>query len=193
MDFVYAQHHPSPQAGVLGQLNHVEDDFELVEGVPRLDTWPSDATFELDADFGLKLDDVMKCLGSLLVVSDRLRLFLESAILAKVEMLPVTLIDLKGRPIETRYAIVHPVDPPDALDLEASGATFNAIVPDDVRAVQRLALREDAIEPERKIFRLARYTRPLLFERGLAEQIEAEGFTGIGFAPIDTFDRFTML
>jgi len=49
------------------------------------------------------------------------------------------------------------------------------------------------IEPDRTIFRLARYTRPILFRRDLAEQIEAQGFRGTGFAPVEAFDRFAIL
>lgn len=193
MDVVYAQHRPSAHAGILGLLKHVEDDYELIEGVPRQETWPSDAMFDLDADFGIKLDDVMKCLGSLLVVSDRLRAFLEAEDLAHLEMLPVTLMDLKGRPVETPYSIVHPIHHPDALDTDASGVTFNSIVPEDIDEVERLALIPGSIEPDRKVFRLERYTDPILFERGLAERIEAEEFTGIGFAPIHEFDGFTLI
>ncbi len=193
MDLVYAQHAPSPHAGMLGPIQEVEDDYQLTRGVPRLEDWPSDAHLELDEDFGIGLDDVMKCLGSLVVVSDRLRAVLEAEALENTEMLPVTLIDLKGREIEDPYFVFHQTQLQDALDLEGSGAKANIINPDLIMSVEQLVLRETDLEDGVRVFRLARYPRPVLFEQSLAKRITAEGFTGIGFSPVEDFDRFTLL
>ncbi|PAP75736.1 imm11 family protein [Rubrivirga marina] len=193
MDLVYARHAPSPHAGVLGPIQEVERAFQLSRGVPRLEGWPSDAHFEMDDEFGIRLDDVMKCLGSLLVVSDTLRQFLEAEEVPDTEMLPVTLIDLKGRPVEAPYYVVHSTHLPAALDAEGSGARFNKIKPDLVRSVERLVLRPEAVPSDRPLFRLHEYPKPVLFEAGLAERIEAEGFTGIAFVPIADFDRYSLL
>ncbi|MEO0559115.1 MAG: DUF1629 domain-containing protein [Bacteroidota bacterium] len=195
MEFVYAQYRPSPHAGVLGPIQEVEDDYELTMGVPRLDDWPSDARFELDADFGIRLDDVMKCLGSLLVISDRLRAFLEAEAehTANTEMLPVTILDHKGRPVDTPYVVAHHTHLQEALDVEASGATLNMIDPTRVLLVDQLVIRPEAIDPTVRMFRLARFASPVVFERGLAERIQAEGFTGIGFAELAEYDRTTIL
>lgn len=193
MTYVYARRAPSPHAAALGPIQEVEDDYELVLGVPRLDGWPSDAHFEMDPDFGLRLDDVVQGSDALLIVSDALRRFLEAEGVPDVEMLPVTILDHKGRPVPTPYAVVHHVRHPDALDAEASGVTVNPIDPDYVMAVERLVIRPEAVPPEARTFRLARYPFPVLFEAGLAERIEAEGFTGIAFAPLDAFDRYALL
>jgi len=193
MEFVYAQYRPSPHAGVLGPIQEVEDDYELTAGTPRLEGWPSDAQFGLDADFGIRLDDVVKCLGSLLVLSERLRGFLAGEDLPNTEMLPVTILDLKGRPVETPYFVFHQTDLPEALDAEASGATANMIDPRLIMLVDQLVIRPEAIDPDVRVFRLARFPSPVFFERSLAERIQSEGFTGIGFAELADYDRTTIL
>ncbi|GAB5537523.1 MAG: hypothetical protein Rubg2KO_37720 [Rubricoccaceae bacterium] len=192
MDLVYAQHTPSDHSGLFGPIQEVEDDWQLIEGIPQLEDWPSDAYFEQDDEFGIRLDDAMKCSGGLMVISDTLRAALEAELLSNVEMLPVTLLDLKKRPIQTPYVLFHPIHPQDALDYEASGAKPNAIDPDLVQSVERLAIREDALDPGVRVFRLAGYVDPIFFERSLAERLIAEGFTGIGFGEIDTYDPFSI-
>lgn len=193
MPYVYARPDASPHAAVLGPIQNVENDYELVRGVSRATDWPSDASFKMDPDFGLLLDDVVKCLGSLLVISEDLRAFLSAEELPGTEVLPVQIIDHKDRPVEAEYFVLHQTDLQDVLDLDASGAQMNPINPKIVRKVDQLVIDPSAIDPEAGIFRLAKYPRPILFTEELADRILEEGFTGIGFAPINDFDRFKLL
>lgn len=193
MDFVYAQEHAAPFAAVFGAIQNVEDDYELLRGVPRLDGFPSDARVDMDEEFGVRLDDVVKTLGSILVISERLRAFLDAEHLPNTEMLPVTVYDPKGRAVDAPYVVFHQTHLQDALALDQVEAKMNPINPAIIRSVDRIVLRPEALDPEVRVFRLARYPKPVLFERGLAERITAEGFTGIAFGELDAYDPFSIL
>lgn len=192
MTFVYARPNASPHAGELGPIQNVEDDYELVRGVPQED-FPSDASFEMDEDFGVRLDDVVPCLGRLMVISDRLRAFLEDEDLPNTQMLPVTIHDLKGRALDTPFFVFHQTHLVDALDLEASEVEANAINPAIISHATRIALRQDALDPETRVFRLAKYPMPIWFESGLAERVLEAGFTGIAFGEVEDYDAYEIL
>ena len=162
-------------------------------GAPRAEGWPSDASFHMDDDFGLLLDDVIRCSGGLFVISKRFRELLEAEGVPNLEMLPVTLHDTKGRPLNDEYVVCHLTPLQDVLALDEMDIERSPIDPRVIDGVDDLVIREDALDPGVRLFRPAEYSEPLLFERGLAETVEEAGFTGIAFRDLDEFNPYKAL
>lgn len=123
-----------PNACVLWKHSEIEDPWELVEGVPRAATFPADCTYAMHPDFlhnTLLVDNLINT-DRLVVVSLRLKQFLEARGIKQLEFLPVTIMDLRERPASRDYFIVHPIEHVDCLDLEKSGARFSAIDPETI-------------------------------------------------------------
>src|SRR6266478_4578687 len=87
-----------PHGLVLGRLQGVDRDFELRMGVSRRESFPSGAAFPADPEFPNDLDlvDAFDNTNRLVVVSQKLREFIESFHPPETEFLPVTLLDHKA-------------------------------------------------------------------------------------------------
>jgi hypothetical protein len=113
-----------------------------------------------------------------LVVSGRLKTFLENANVPDVEYLPVQVIDPTGLPLDENYVIVHLLNSPDCLDMQASGAKLSRVVPNKAERILRIALKND---PGRPLFRPSTFGKLTLVSWALAEAIADHGFSGFRF------------
>jgi hypothetical protein len=171
-------------------LENVERDLDLLDGVPFGDAFPADARIGMSKKHkkNTALADDIPNDTALKYCSQRLVDFLRAKKLSNVEYLPVTVLDHKGKPTRDRHFIVHLVHPQDALDLERSRPRFNALRKTKVDAVGKLVLDPRKVDPEVRIFRLAHYRRPVIIEKKLALEMEAQGFTGPAFYPLDEWE-----
>src|SRR5205823_2081893 len=129
-----------PNVCVLGILSGVERDWELLEGLSRIKSFPETATFAMNPDFPdntLLADNLLNSAGAI-IASERLKRYLESQAVTKVEYLPVTILDHRGRTASRDYFIVHPIDPVDCLDLEKCQPTWNRIQKTWINRVRHL-------------------------------------------------------
>jgi Immunity protein family (Imm11) len=183
MNYVIGEPEIGLNSCVLTTLQGVADDYELLKGISRSTEFPPDASFRMSNDFpkNLKLEDFLVNENKLLVISARVKSFLETLNLAGNEFLPVRIINHKGREVKEKYFIAHQVGLQDCIDARKSGAKPNAIDPTTFVYLRRLAIAQEQVEPGRKLFRMARYADIALFERSLADAIRAHGFSGISF------------
>ena len=179
-----------PDACVVQQLEGVEDDWELAEGVSRTATFPDDATLRMDPDHphDMMLVDNLVNTEMLIVVSGKLRASLEGRALASVEYLPVSVLDHRGKVASNEYTIVHPIDPVDCLDCEASGVEWSEMDEDCVDSIESLVLNETAVPNERSLFRVKSLEGVVLVRRELALALEQEGFTGLEWTELDEYE-----
>ncbi|GAA5182352.1 hypothetical protein GCM10025771_31440 [Niveibacterium umoris] len=132
------------------------------------------------------LDNVHNTDG-ILVVSARLKTFLKSQDLTHVEYLPLTVEDHKGRAVSEPFFVVHPLQPVDAIDLEASGCRMSRIKKDRIQSMEKMVLRTAEIPADRQLFRLKGLWGVTLVRESLAQAITAAGFTGLRWLPIDAY------
>jgi hypothetical protein len=179
-NYVVWQAEEVPHCLVLDELDKVDLDVELQRGLPCKGEFPSNAVFTADPEFpnDIGLADNFENTQRLVVVSGKLKEFVESWKPQKVEYLPVTILNHKSRPAG-KYFIIHPVEPVDALKPAESGAKFNARRNDRIDSVKRLVLDEERIEASRVIFKLKSFYRCVLIRRDLADAISKAGFTGL--------------
>ena len=187
-DFVVWQFEEVPHALVLGQLQGVDRDFELKTAVSRSESFSSDALFTANPDFpnDIAMVDAFDNTSRLVVVSQKVKEFIDSFRPPEVEFLPITILDHKSRPAGT-YFIVHPVHPIDALDTEKSGARFSRLSNKSVTSVERLVLDEAKLDKSRLLFKLKNFTHCVLVRRDLADAISKQGFTGIKWTECEKY------
>jgi len=175
----------------LVDLQGVEREWELDEGVPRSASFPDGATLRMDPNYPYHtlLADNLLNTERLIVASGKLKTFLESRQLAEVEYLPVKVLNHKNRPVDVQYYIIHPVNPVDCLDLEQSGPRWSAIDTTRIKALNRFVIVESKIDKGREMFRPKHFHRATLVKRTLAEAIDKEGFTGIRWFELDQFTQ----
>ncbi len=178
-----------PNGCVLKELIGVEKDYQLRKGVPFGASFPAEAAFTMDPDFpdNTLLTDNLLNTDLMIVASLRLKQFLDQQGLPKVEYLPVTVLNHKGRPASRDYFIVHPIDPVECLDLDKCQPTWSAIDKTSIKRLKKLVLDESKIEKDRRLFRPKGFHRVILAHQELAKAIGAQGFTGINWVPVDRY------
>ena len=162
---------------------------ELERPLPVAATWPADARCRVKHGDPAR-PVVEDCVGNtdrLLVVSDRLKDALEAEQLRHAEFLPVAFEDDHERRLAARFFILHLLDDPHCLDLEASSATLGRGGDDKVVRLERLVLGSD---PDRDLCRPAGYRDVLIVRWTLAAALSQRGFSGVHWVPL--FDHPTI-
>ena len=168
----------------------VDDPEELDQGFSRKKGWPDDARFEMDpnAPKDMKLEDFLQNGSSFCVVSTRFKELVEKEKPPRVEYLPVSIINHKGRKEKAQYWILHSTPMvKNAIDLKKTKAKRNNINPDVFSSVSNLTLDKKKIPPDLQLFRLEEFSLIALFRSDLAEKIQDAGMTGIEFLPPETW------
>jgi hypothetical protein len=177
-------------AVVLQEFAGVSEKYPLHDGEPLAAGFPADAAFHMHPDFptNLLLQDCVLNSDMCIVVSERLKQALEALAPPLVEYLPVAIIDHKGRKLPQPFFIVHPVDPVDCIDRDASGAEMDEILdPDSIESVQQMVLDESRIPDGRSLFRLKHYWGAVVARRELADALSAGGFSGLRWLELDQY------
>lgn len=180
-----------PRVCVLLGLKNVEDSYELSRGVSRAKDFPTNACFHMDPEFkkDITLSDNLDNMDRLLVVSKRLKEFVERSNARQVEYLRVTIINHKNRVASDEYFIINPLSIVDCIDKKKSDLLWNAIDPLKIASCDRLVLNPRSFENEPALFRLKHLEHAVMVDRKLVDAITGEGFTGIRFTEIDSFER----
>jgi len=173
----------------LGPLLNVARQFQLLKGVPRAAGFPSDAAMAMEPDHpnDMVLTDALFNNDRLIVASERLREVFTSRGAPAIEILPLGILDHRGRPAAAPYAILHPVDPVDCLDLAQCGPKRSSIDPAKITDVARLVLDDARVDPDRLIFRPLGFPNATLVRRDVAEAISAAGLTGMRWVELDAY------
>jgi hypothetical protein len=173
----------------LTNLRGLERAFRLTDGTPLAASFPADVSLQFNPDFpnDLLLADNMKNTSSLAIVSERLAAVVRDQVTTGIELLPVSLLDHKGGVASKDYFIVHPVDPLDCIDREQSVFEESLIARGEIEFFDRLVLDDTRIPAERKVFRLKGFPDIILVQRELAEHLDGQGMSGLGWLPIDEY------
>lgn len=157
------------------------EDWKLQHGKPVADVFPPSVNFSMNPDdpTGVFLTDSLRNIDRLIVASPRLRSLFESNEVQRLEFLQVQVLNHKKRPIDEPYVIVHPTELVDCLVVDACEPRWGAIDPDSINDLMHLVIDESRIPANRLLFRPKLYTKVILVQRNLAEQITAAGLTGV--------------
>jgi hypothetical protein len=166
---------PVPGVCLLGPLEGVPDDFELLEGIPRAGGWPGAARCAMDprTPRDIRLADGLYG-DRRIVVSPKVQALVRAESRDRIELLPIGIVDHKGRFAAKDYAIVNPLDVVDCIDQASSRVRWNAIDPKSIYACDALHLVESAVPKERKVFRLEGWRNVVVVRRELAEKLSRD-------------------
>jgi uncharacterized protein DUF1629 len=180
-----------PNACELDQLVGVDRVYRLSSGTEMLSGWPVEAAFHMDPDLpnDTLLIDNVRNVEEKIVVSERLKTFLEAQSLVSVEYLPVTIINHKGKPADESYFIVHPLGVVDCLDLDACEITWSRIDPKQIRRLKRLVIEEPSLTAGRMLFRIKGLAGVILVHRDLAKAIDRQEFSGVSWKELEDYPR----
>lgn len=180
--FMYWKNRPVKNGAVVTTLENVSAAWAMTDGESFKDRWPVNAAFRFDPEF--KRDtlpvDSYHSIENMLVVSKRLKEFIETRSSAGLEYLPVTIYDHKGKPLAEPCFIVHPVDPVDCIDLAKSQVEWSISDPTCIDEVDHLEIDASKVPADRLLFRAKALKRSLIVRSSLAREIEQAGFTGAG-------------
>ncbi len=189
-DYVIWAYDRVPKACVIKEFRGVKNIWELNKGIPRADNFPLNASFRMDPerpDDNLLIDN-LRNIELLIVGSLKLKNFLESRRLKKIEYLPVTILDQKGKVASHDYFIINPIEPVECLDLKKSGAGFSRIDKTQVARVQQLVIDKSRLDMNREMFRPKDFHKITLVRRDLAKAIDKAKFTGITWVEIQDYN-----
>ena len=174
-------------AAAVMDLRGVHDSAYMSLGESFKDRFPSTAAFHFNPDFkrNTRLVDCLINVMNMMVCSERLTDFIRSKKPDKVEFLPVTIFDMKDKPVAASYFIVHPIDPVDCIDVAASDVTWSVLDPTTIRYAEHVEIDEARVPPQHLIFRPKSFPGMLLLQRELALDIEKADFTGFGWNEIE--------
>lgn len=167
----------------LGGTSPVEDGWEIGDGVPREDGFPNNVTLQMKSDFprDTLTPDCLNSITCHTIISERLRDYLRSRDFDNLEFLPVTILNHKGSPVASPYAIVHPVHPVDCLDIQACNVTWEPMDDSLISNLSSFELDSSKVDDVPPIMRIAGLSYHVAVHRSIAKELDDEGFTGNGW------------
>ena len=172
-----------PHGCWLGRLSGFEKGYQIRNGVPRAEGWPSDVSLEMSKDFRkyTLTPDCVNSINAATIISERVVEFLREKELPNVEYLPVTILNHKGKAVDTPYFILHPVHLVDCLDVDACQTTFGLMSKKNYEKIGSFVPDESKCDDLPPIMRIAGLSFHVAVHRDLAREIDDAGFTGIGW------------
>jgi hypothetical protein len=188
---VWSPSNKTPNSVALDILKGFDSVDRLWRGESLVGEFPDDAVFRMRSEFpeNTVLTDSLSNLDSLIIGSQKLKEFLESQDVSNVEYHAVTIRDHKNKVVKSRYYIINPVSNVECLDAAASGAVMSRTNKTKVKFLNKLVLREDAVDQTRKMFRVAHFDMITLVREDLATAIDKAGFTGIRWVETSKYPR----
>lgn len=150
--------------------------------------FPKDVATRMSPDYPRDLELSDNLFGTtVVVISNRLKKFLDSDGAASIEYFKLKLLDHKGRTVAEDYSIMHPYDPVECIDLEKTGPRWNPLNPSAMFSCDGLVLRPNSVPADRKIFRMKSWPQHILIRKETADALQKAGMTGLLFKPAEGF------
>jgi hypothetical protein len=175
---------------MLDEIVNFDDTHHFMLGKSLAKTFPDNVKIRMSADMPRDnvLTDFLENSESLLVVSGRLKEFLEERKLKALEYLPVIILNHKGKPVKEPYFIANPFDHVDCLELKASQPRYSQVRKQSIDRIERFVLDPERIDPERELFKIKNLDGHTLVSRDLADAITKAKFTAIGWMKLEDYN-----
>ena len=167
---------------MIGQPQGVPRGHELALGRSRAEGWPSGLRCRMREEYphDRLLPDSFFGPGWV-IVSARARALIEALGGPQVEHLPVGVEDHEGRLVADDCAVVNPLAVVDAIDVEASGVTWNPIRKTLLSACRSLVVDPARVPPELGLFRLTHLEHTVVVRTELARRLSDAGLVGLAW------------
>ena len=187
-DYVVWLHKIEKNACYLLEFNGFKRSYRLKRGVALNEVWPDDVEMEMNEDHpdDIQLVDSLFNIKSLIVISSRIKKYLESQELLGTEFLPINIKNHKGRYTDEDYFVLNQTEHVDCLDAEASHAE-ESMMTNKIKAVKGIVLKQTELLEGRKLFRLSSFGEPTIVDKTMASDMDAQGFSGIKWGALENF------
>lgn len=169
--------------------NFDEDEPGLInatEGLP-VGHLPKPLEFEMSTGApGILVPDWIDNTLELSLASGRMVDFLKSRSRARIEFLPFTLRNHKGRVACDAAAVVNLLDTVDAVDAARTQGELDPVNEGWYLAIRYLALDPESLDPALDLFRLASHPMTFIVREDLRDEMERAGLTGLTFLELET-------
>lgn len=156
--------------------------WRIGKGLPMEHRYPPDVVLKMDGGHkGLVVPDLVSNTESIALVSSKLKGLLEQHSGARIEFLPVSIANHKGRVAAKDYFIANVLDHVDCVDKERSEVEELHPDPTLLSGLFRLQVLQDQIPSEAKLFRLKTMPRAILIRDDLRALLDAENLTGVRY------------
>jgi len=174
------------------QLTGFEDEWAVGQGVSLAAKPPDKLTMAMYADEprNTVLPDLVQNMDRLVIVSPRLRSFLEAQQVTNVEYYPLEIKDHKGKTASADYFVAHLINPVECIDAAASGVSWagEGLATQRVLFLDQLVLDSAKVPEERTLFFPRYYNKVAVARRQLAEAMKGGGFTNVDFLPVSPYE-----
>ncbi len=164
-----------------------EDDYLIDVGIPVSEDYPETVSIAMDPDFPKDTIVTDHIRGPYRICSERLVEFLKSKELPNVEYLPITILNHRGRAVDSPYFIVHPIHAVDCLDEEACEVTDSSIAK-YIKSLKHFILDDAKSQNLPPLMRVKRFASHVMIHRSLAEELDEAGFTGLGWLELSDME-----
>ncbi len=173
----------------LEDLEGFEDFHAVRQGFSLANSPPGQLTMSMYSEEprNAVLPDYVENMKQLVIVSPRLKEFLEAQKVSHIEYYPLEIIDHKGKVASDEYFVAHLIDSVECIDTDASGAVWvnEGLATQRVDNLESLEVDSSRIPAQRKLFFPKYYSAYPIVRRDLVEAMEGEGFTNIDIVPLD--------
>jgi uncharacterized protein DUF1629 len=163
------------------------------QGVSLAANPPEKLTMSMYADepTNTVLPDYVQNMDRLLIVSPRLRSFLEAQQVSNVEYYPLEIKDHKGKVASDEYSVAHLINHIECIDVAASGVKWMGEGLDTQRIfrIKSLVIDPAKVPGDRTLFFPRYYDKHTILRRRLAEALRNEGFTNLEVVSLATLSR----
>jgi len=170
----------------------IERQYELVEGVSRIDGWPNDVVFRF-SDYepeGLILTDCVRNSLAWLILSGRFKNLLQEFDVPGLEFLPAKIENHKGRIASENYFTANLCELMQVVDRSTSEFEEDALEETQVFSFDKLVLLEEVEEHGPAILRMKEKPTMILAREDLVSRIQNEGLSGARFVETAKFKTF---
>ncbi|MFL5356872.1 imm11 family protein [Archangium sp.] len=156
--------------------------WRIAKGLPMEHRYPPDVVLKMDGGHkGLVVPDLVSNTLRIALVSRKLKGLLEQHSGARIEFLPVSIANHKGRIAAKDYFIANVLDHVDCVDKERSEVEELHPDPTLLSGLFRLQVLQERIPAESKLFRLKTMPPAILIRDDLRAQLDAENLTGVRY------------
>ena len=170
------------------QLEGLEDKRAARQGRSLAANPPQKLTMSMYADEprNTLLPDYVQNLDRLLIISPRLKSFLEAQQVSDVEYYSLAIKDHKGKVATDEYFVAHLINPVDCIDAGASGVTWTGqgLATQRVLFMRSLVIDPTSVPKERTLFFPRYYNKVPVLRWELAEAMKRENFSNVDIIPI---------
>lgn len=152
------------------------------EGEPMGERYARRERFRMAAQVpGKRVPDSINNAFGYWMISGRLKSLLEEHSSARIEFLPFTLVNHKGRDEAAACWIANVLERVDCVDPDRTEGTPHALLDGQLQDIRRLVLDPARIPAELDLFRIAARPRVLIVRDDLRAMLEREQATGVEF------------